>query len=162
MTYVPKNPVCNLCGIKKTRRNTYLCRGRTYQSRCKKCHNHGYLHYDKPEYRRVSKDRSRFGGMREVALQRDNYTCVDCGMTDYEHQERWGRGITVDHIDGQGRYSETQNNELSNLATRCLSCHGRKDRLLYLSGRREAGSRTALAALCRASQGARTAPRVRR
>jgi len=70
-----------------------------------------------------------FGGNKNKALERDNYACVNCGMTNEEHITRWGRRITVDHIDGNGRnkISKEKNNDLSNLQTLCYICHGKKD-----------------------------------
>ena len=62
------------------------------------------------------------GGLRQQVLERDNYRCVRCGMTDQEHKEQWGRPITIDHKDRNRRC-----NELDNLQTLCLSCHGRQD-----------------------------------
>lgn len=69
----------------------------------------------------------RFGGMREFVILRDGEKCQMCGMTREEHKKEWNRDITVDHIDNQGRYSETQNNNPDNLWTLCLRCHGSKD-----------------------------------
>lgn len=69
-----------------------------------------------------------FGGNREIALERDNWTCQECGMNNEQHILLFGRSITVDHIDGNGRNSNTQNNSLDNLITLCLRCHGRKDK----------------------------------
>lgn len=70
----------------------------------------------------------RFSGNRDKALLRDGYRCVNCGMTDTEHRLKWGCSITVDHIDGNGRFSINKNHSLSNLQTLCLVCHGKKDR----------------------------------
>jgi hypothetical protein len=75
----------------------------------------------------------RFGGLREEVIQRDQEQCVECNMTRKEHKNKWGRDITVDHIDGEGRYSKNPNNELNNLVTMCLSCHGRKDKCGIIS-----------------------------
>jgi len=77
--------------------------------------------------RNVFRERVHFGNMRSVALSRDNYKCVKCGMSNEEHLEKWKRKLTVDHIDGKGRYSEVKNNDINNLQTLCLSCHGKKD-----------------------------------
>ena len=85
------------------------------------------------EYHVQEKEVTRFGGNRLNTLKRDNFTCLLCGMTDDEHIDKWGRGITVDHLDNNGRYSEKQNNELNNLATLCLSCHGKKDRYIMVN-----------------------------
>ena len=71
----------------------------------------------------------RFGGLRELAIQRDGEKCVNCGMTRQEHRNKWNSDITVDHSDGYGRYSDYQNNDLDNLRTLCLRCHGKKDRV---------------------------------
>lgn len=70
-----------------------------------------------------------FGGNREAAIIRDGEKCVDCGMTREQHKRRWGRDITVDHIDGKGRYTPKveKNHALENLKTLCLTCHGTKD-----------------------------------
>lgn len=43
-------------------------------------------------------------------------------MTDTEHKSRWKRAITIDHKD-----KNRKNNQLDNLQTLCLICHGRKD-----------------------------------
>jgi Trp operon repressor len=80
-----------------------------------------------------------FSGNRELVILRDNEKCINCGMTREEHKEKYGRDITVDHIDGNGRSKEAalKNSELENLQTLCLSCHGKKDSLrrgLKLSG----------------------------
>lgn len=81
-----------------------------------------------PTYKRSYKVQ-QFDGNRPKALKRDNYTCQDCGMSDKTHREKWNREITVDHIDGKGRYTadNQQNHALDNLKTLCLSCHGKKD-----------------------------------
>ena len=62
------------------------------------------------------------GKLRQEILERDDYRCVVCGMTDKEHKQRWNRPITVDHRDKNRR-----NNDRGNLQVLCLSCHGRKD-----------------------------------
>lgn len=62
------------------------------------------------------------GKKREFILNRDNYSCVKCGMTDSEHKEKWHRPITIDHKD-----KNRKNNSDDNLQTLCLSCHGSKD-----------------------------------
>jgi hypothetical protein len=58
----------------------------------------------------------RFGGNKEKALERDNYTCQSCGS-----KER----LCVHHKDGKGRYSKIKNNSLDNLITLCICCHGK-------------------------------------
>lgn len=81
------------------------------------------------ECRRQKRDKEHFGGNRLLAIQRDGERCVQCGMTRAEHRARFLNDITVDHIDGRGRGvpNGQQNNDLSNLQTLCLICHGNKD-----------------------------------
>ena len=55
-----------------------------------------------------------FSGLRDIVLQRDNYKCDVCGSSS---------DLIVHHIDGNGRGSINPNNEMSNLITRCNSCH---------------------------------------
>ena len=74
------------------------------------------------------KNSERFGGNREKVLERDNYSCQKCGMTNAEHIKKWNRSITIDHIDRNGRFSKYKNNDMSNLMTLCIKCHGIKDR----------------------------------
>jgi len=79
------------------------------------------------EYGRINRDLNDFGGNRQKALERDNFECQECGMSQEEHFILFNKGLNVDHIDGKGRYSEVKNNELSNLKTLCFRCHGKKD-----------------------------------
>lgn len=73
------------------------------------------------------KDRSRFNGLREAVLMRDGFVCVLCAMTQEEHVAKWRKSLTINHIDGIGRNNKQPNNDLSNLETLCLKCHGLKD-----------------------------------
>lgn len=68
------------------------------------------------------KANSSTGGLRKAVLDRDGWACVQCGMTDAQHKEKWDRPITIDHKD-----KNRKNNTMGNLQTLCLSCHGRKD-----------------------------------
>lgn len=70
-----------------------------------------------------------FGGKREEVIQRDGEKCVKCGMTRAENRTKYGKDITVDHVDGRGVNVPLaqKNNDLSNLQTLCSFCHGLKD-----------------------------------
>ena len=81
------------------------------------------------------RDKKRFGGNRLLALQRDNFQCQDCGMTEKEQFKLFGRGLTVDHLDGKGRCSNIKNHELKNLRTQCSRCHPIKDKPMYMNRR---------------------------
>jgi len=63
-----------------------------------------------------------FGGMREEILIRENMSCGECGMTDKEHRNLFGRSITIDHIN-----KDRSDNRSENLQTLCLRCHNEKD-----------------------------------
>lgn len=73
------------------------------------------------------KNMFRFSGKRLIVLERDKYKCLDCGMTQTEHMDTWNKSLTINHIDGNGRNSIKPNNDLDNLETLCLRCHGKKD-----------------------------------
>jgi 5-methylcytosine-specific restriction endonuclease McrA len=73
------------------------------------------------------KDVQRFAGLRYIVLKRDEYKCVGCGMSQDEHIKRWGKSLTINHINGIGRNHRKPDNRLSNLETLCLKCHGHKD-----------------------------------
>jgi len=102
----------------------------------------GYIKYrqeHRQEIREMVKrcdDIRRFGGNKQLALERDNFQCLNCGMSQEQHFILFNRGLTVDHIDGKGRNSEVKNNSLDNLQTLCLRCHGHKDAKLYYSKKR--------------------------
>ena len=94
---------------------------------CKDCKNRLCRENRNPSMIARHKDNERFGGNRIKALTRDKYTCQRCGMVDEAHKKIYGRGITVDHIDGKGRNASVKNNSLDNLITLCLSCHAYKE-----------------------------------
>ena len=93
---------------------------------CKPCYEE-WMNFKSIKYM----NKIRFGGLRYDILKKYNYTCQICGMTNTEHIKQWKRTISVDHKDKNGRYSKTINNSLDNLTVLCLSCHSRKDAILY-------------------------------
>lgn len=61
---------------------------------------------------------------RAAALKRDKYRCVDCGISQAESKQRYGRGLDVDHVVPFHNFgSAIAANVLSNLQCRCASCH---------------------------------------
>lgn len=78
---------------------------------------------------KLERDRLMFGGNREKAIIRDGESCTECGMKRQEHLDKFNRDIIVDHKDrmGHGVNYENKNNDLDNLVTLCLPCHGKKD-----------------------------------
>lgn len=93
------------------------------------------------KYERQLRYRNRWGsnphsfgdkGTRNRILARDMYKCMRCGLGRSSHKVKYGRDITVDHIDG-----DRKNNGFDNLQTLCLGCHGRKDGNKRLNGLRD-------------------------
>lgn len=106
---------------KKKKKESYLRNCETIKARTKK-----------------RQQQERFGGNREKAIQRDSQRCVNCGMTREEHKQKYGKDITVDHIDGTGRNELISNHHIDNLQTLCLKCHGSKDSIRgWLSRKQE-------------------------
>lgn len=71
------------------------------------------------------KERIRYSGNKEIVLQRDNYACRLCGITNQDHFIKYGRGLEIHHIDGNGimKDQNKKNNNINNLITLCCSCH---------------------------------------
>lgn len=61
---------------------------------------------------------------RAKALKRDKGKCVDCGMIQSQSLEKYGLSLHVDHIVPFHNFTSYKKaNVLSNLETRCASCH---------------------------------------
>ncbi len=69
------------------------------------------------EYLKELKEKKRFDGNRLKVLERDLYSCQECGRSHHEVP------LTVHHKDGNGRDKDNPNNKMSNLITLCRSCH---------------------------------------
>lgn len=60
---------------------------------------------------------------RAAAIKRDG-ACVDCGMTDEQCRQRYGRSLDVDHVTPFHNFTDYRKaNRLINLQCRCASCH---------------------------------------
>ncbi len=82
---------------------------------------------------RKANDHLNFDGNRQKALERDAFKCTNCGLTQEESYEKFGRDLFVQHINGKS-------NGLSNLKTVCRSCHSEK----IMRMARQIGSETLL------------------
>lgn len=56
--------------------------------------------------------------LKHKIRQRDNFICQCCGMTEEEHVEKYGKCLTIHHID----YNK-KNCEKKNLITVCIGCN---------------------------------------
>lgn len=120
-------------GHTRTIENTYQYKNR--QRACRLCRNDSARRWRINNRDKIaltaaqSYDKFFFGGNRERAIIRDSERCTMCSMTRQNHHKVYGVDITVDHIDGNGRNNKagTKNNNLENLQTLCMRCHGIKD-----------------------------------
>jgi len=68
---------------------------------------------------------------REKRLERDDYMCVVCKMSDQEHKKRYSQGLHVHHIQPRRMYFDGDTydyksaNRVENLVTLCHDCHNR-------------------------------------
>ncbi len=74
---------------------------------------------------RKEKDVLRFCGNRQNALERDNWECQNCGMSQEQHILLFRTGLNVHHKDDRGNKKSTRNNGLDNLQTLCVRCHAK-------------------------------------
>jgi len=62
---------------------------------------------------------------RSKALERANYNCESCGLTDKEHREKYDYGLHVHHIIARDNFADNdpEQNKLENLSVLCHRCH---------------------------------------
>ena len=66
---------------------------------------------------------SEFGGMAQEVLERDNFQCTKCGMSQEQSIILFNNKLSVHHEDGNGRRKSIKNNDIDNLLTMCMRCH---------------------------------------
>ena len=74
-------------------------------------------------YQKIYRDLSRFGISRDIVLERDNWQCQKCGMTQEAHFVIFNRSLDMHHIDGEGRGKQNPNNDFDNIISLCTRCH---------------------------------------
>lgn len=85
----------------------------------KKTHDKTYYEKHKEAikvYKSEWNETKRFGVERDTILKRDGYKCTNCKHPIIAE-------LVIHHIDGQGRSTNTPNNNPDNLVTLCRSCH---------------------------------------
>ena len=61
---------------------------------------------------------------REKALDRDSHQCVDCGISEEENQEKYGRNLDVHHRKSIDMFENPgMADRVDNLMTLCPECH---------------------------------------
>lgn len=65
-------------------------------------------------------DLKNYGGNREKAMQRDEYKCTKCGITQEDSLQKFGKDLYVERI------KKEKGNVLENLITACQECHNKK------------------------------------
>ncbi|MFB6199036.1 MAG: HNH endonuclease [Halobacteriaceae archaeon] len=58
--------------------------------------------------------------IRQKVLERDDYCCQFCGLTEEEHSEKHGRGLSIHHVIPE---RDGGTNNMNNLVALCRSCH---------------------------------------
>jgi predicted DNA-binding protein YlxM (UPF0122 family) len=79
-----------------------------------------------PEERASNRDyySKRWQEIRRNVLDRDNYTCQRCGMTNNDSEDCYDRGLNIHHIEPLTHFdSRKEADELSNLLAVCIGCH---------------------------------------
>lgn len=76
----------------------------------------------------VYEHKYNYAGNREKVIQRDGEKCVKCGMTREDQRRKSGCDLSVDHINGIGKYDTLggKRNSLADLQTLCSACHLKK------------------------------------
>ena len=72
----------------------------------------------------VSNRGPNWSKQRSAAIKRDGRRCADCGISEDDCREKYGRGLDVDHVVPFHNFSSYKKaNSLSNLRSLCASCH---------------------------------------
>jgi len=75
--------------------------------------------------KKQSSNNFHFGGNRDLVLERDNWECQECGMSQEKCIILFNRQLSVHHKDENGLNvpKEEKNNDIDNLITMCTRCH---------------------------------------
>lgn len=119
------------CG-RETRGNSKLC-GSCYSKEYRKNNKEkieiSRKKYIEKNYDRIKewqdkwKEKNRLNNNRQDVLERDNFQCTMCGMSQEQHILLFNKKLIIHHKDEMGRLSETPNHALDNLQTVCFNCH---------------------------------------
>ena len=68
-------------------------------------------------------------GKRYIILERDNWECQDCGLTNEQHILCFNKCLVVHNIDGENKKIKEINNQEENLISLCMRCHGKRHKI---------------------------------
>jgi 5-methylcytosine-specific restriction endonuclease McrA len=71
-------------------------------------------------YARLHRYGPEWWQIRRAVLQRDNYRCTECGMTNSECRDEYGESLSVHHV---VPYEDGGTHDTENLVTLCKACH---------------------------------------
>ena len=118
--------ICKDCKQKKSLFVKDLCRkcyDKKHRDRILKTHRE----WDKrnPHKKKQSSNDFLFSGNKDLVLERDNWMCQECGMSQEKSIVVFNRGLSIHHIDENGLNvsKKNKNNDIDNLITVCTSCH---------------------------------------
>lgn len=85
-----------------------------------------------PQYE-ANWNRDAYGSMwekrRQEVLERDNYRCQRCGVTQFYHVEVYGFGLDVHHETPLKEFSDLKKaHHMDNLVVLCRTCHTKEDK----------------------------------
>lgn len=72
---------------------------------------------------------------RQAALIRDQARCSDCGVSERQHYQQYGRSLDVHHVNPAKNFTEDEKinhhraNTLDNLVTLCIVCHQKWEKM---------------------------------
>lgn len=67
-----------------------------------------------------------WAAIRQRALDADDYQCQGCGLTEEEHRERYGAGLSVHHIHPRMEFDDPHEaDQIDNLVALCRDCHSK-------------------------------------
>lgn len=95
---------------------------------CDKCgrftgeddHEDGYTFCNDCWHARLHRYGPEWWEIRRSVLQRDNYRCQECGLSNSDSKDTYGEGLSVHHI---VPYEDGGTHALDNLVTLCKACH---------------------------------------
>lgn len=71
--------------------------------------------------------RAEWRNLRSEALERDDYQCQSCGMSEGEHQDTFGTGLNVHHVTDVAEFDDPDDADtLDNVESLCVECHGKE------------------------------------